>query len=384
MVKSLKIGNLELPSPVLMAPMAGFTTDAFRRVTAKFGGVGLYVTEMMHARGLLEMSARQKSLHARLAGIPEREGGTPFFGGQGTEDRGQGAEGYPREALPPIPHSANRRLTPLGSPTPLAVQIWDNEADRLAEVAGKLLAAYEIAVIDLNFGCPEHDVTVKAQSGAWLLQFPEKIEKIVRQVVLAAGETPVTAKIRLGFHLGDYTAPEVVQAVESAGAAAVTVHGRTAEQMYAGSVAWEKIAELKPRLKRIPLIGNGNITSPEEAGRVMREAGVDGVMVGRAALGAPWIFRQIADFLRGEPESVWQQKPTLAEQKSLLLEHFSLILADHSPREAVIQMRKFAPRYGAGLPHARHFRTQLATITAAEDFRSVVEEFFTAAEHGGE
>ncbi len=355
---TLQVGNLTLPTPVLQAPLAGFTNDAFRRVLAKFGGVGLYVTEMMHARGLLEMSARQKSLHARLNGIPRRENAPPFF---------------PPSSFP-ISHS------PSLIPAPLAVQIWDNDENRLAEVTEKLLSAYEIALVDLNFGCPEHDVTQKAHAGAWLLQSPEKIEKIVRHVVHAAGETPVTAKIRLGFRLTDYTAPEVVQAVEAAGAAAVTVHGRTAEQMYAGSVDWEKIADLKRLLRCIPLVGNGNITSPEEAGRVMWEYGVDGVMIGRAALAAPWIFRQSAAFLRGEPESVWQWKPTLAEQKSLLLEHFELLLAHSAPPEAVIQMRKFAPRYGAGLPHARHFRTQLATITTPADFRRVVGEFFTQAD----
>ena len=325
--------------------MAGFTNDVFRRVLHRFGGVGLYTTEMLHARGLLEMAARRKGLHSRLAGIPLKSPETPI----------------PSETVP----------------YPLALQLWDNDADRLAEIAEKLAKEYEIAVFDLNFGCPEHDVTLKSHSGAWLLQFPEKIEKIVRHVTAAAGEIPVTAKIRLGFSAGDYSAPEVVQAVESAGAAAVTVHGRTAEQMYSGTADWEKIADLRRFLRRIPLIGNGDITSPEEAARAFLDYGVDGVMIGRACLSAPWFFRQTAALLRGEPEEIWRLTPSPAEQKTLLEMHFSLLLSQNPPRDAIIQMRKFAPRYGVGLKNARHFRLQVAQMSTPEEFTRIVEEFFS-------
>ncbi|MDO4550552.1 MAG: tRNA-dihydrouridine synthase [Planctomycetia bacterium] len=347
----LIIGNLSIFPPLLQAPMAGFTNNAFRKILHEFRGVGLYATEMMHARGLLEIMAREKPLHTRLYGIPPKKSPTEI-----------NAENHPETLYGKIP-------------TPLAVQLWDNDPGRLAQITEKLREQYEINVFDLNFGCPEQDVVMKSHCGSWLLQFPEKIEQIVRHVVTAADGIPVTAKIRLGFHKEDFSAPEVAQAVEAGGGSAITVHGRTAEQMYSGKADWEKISQVKSFLRRIPLIGNGDISSPEDALRALRDYHVQGVMIGRAALSRPWIFRQTAALLCGGKA----ETPSLEQQKNVLQKHFSLLLEYFSPPEAIIQMRKFAPRYGAGLPHARHFRARIATMRTPEEFQEIVNVFFDGA-----
>ncbi|MDO4583663.1 MAG: tRNA-dihydrouridine synthase [Planctomycetia bacterium] len=331
----MQLGSLTISPPLFQAPMAGFTNDAFRQMVTQFGGVGLLATEMLHARGLLEMSRRRKSLHGRLFGIPRHD-----------------------EALPKVP---------------LAVQIWDNDAEAMAAVTEKILQEFAVQVIDMNFGCPMPDVVQKAKAGSWLLQFPEKMAEIARCVVQAAGATPVTAKIRLGFTAETVNAVENALALEEAGIQALTVHGRTTEQMYSGTADWGKIAEVKRALKKIPLIGNGDIRTPEDAVRAFRDYGVDGVMIGRQALKHPWIFRQTERLLRGDTTPML---PTATEQKTWLLEHFRLLRKQYSEQEAILLMRRVAPCYGSGLRNARHFRIAVGKSVTEQDFYEAVETFF--------
>ncbi|MDO4575316.1 MAG: tRNA-dihydrouridine synthase [Planctomycetia bacterium] len=337
----MNIGPLRIDPPLLLAPMAGFSNAAFRQMVCRFGGVGLLTTEMVHARGFLEMERRRKGLSDRLFGL-DRPGDTPT-----------------------------------------AVQIWDNDAQALAETAEKLLRQFPISAIDLNFGCPMEDVTLKADAGAWLLQFPEQMENIVRQVVAAAGSVPVTAKIRLGWSADSLNVLENAQMLEEAGVQALTVHGRTACQMYRGEADWEKIAAVKTVLRKIPLIGNGDLRTPRQAARAFHDYGVDGVMVGREALKRPWFFRQTQLLMAGEPEEVWNFSLTPKEQKALLLEHFRLLLEQHTEQESTMMMRRFAPCYGTGLAYAKRFRVAIATASTAEAFYQVVEEFFPVELHPG-
>ena len=158
-----------------------------------------------------------------------------------------------------------------------------------------------MSLVDLNFGCPVRRVTERAGSGSYLLKHPERMRTIIERVVAACAPTPVTAKIRLGTMPGEINATEVAQVVEEAGAAALTVHGRTAADMFRGHADWEQIAAIKPYLKRIPLIGNGDLDTPQKVVDVFRRYEVDGVMIARASLGRPWLFRQAAAALRGEP-----------------------------------------------------------------------------------
>ena len=329
-VGPLQIGPLSISPPVLQAPMAGFSNYAYRCILRRFGGVGLPATEMVCARGVMEMDARGEDAPQRLWGVADE-------------------------------------------PRPLAVQIWDNDPDTLSAVGRRLAEDFAVSVVDINFGCPARAVSQKAQSGSYLLQYPGRIEAIVRRVVEACDPTPVTAKIRLGPSRRLITASEVCLAVEEAGAAAVTVHGRTAKDMYCGRADWETIAEVKQKLRRIPLIGNGDITSVEAALQAFSRYGVDGIMIGRAALGRPWLFSQIRAALDGEAVP---PEPTLVEQERILLEHYRLIVERFGPRKGTILMRRYACCYARGMCGARRFRTNVAKAKTAEEFEAFIERDF--------
>jgi tRNA-dihydrouridine synthase B len=309
--------------------MAGFTNYAYRQIVRQLGGVGLQATEMVHARGFLEIERRDR-LPQRLWGVDE-------------ESR------------------------------PLAVQIWDNDPDALAAVGARLAHEFHVSVVDINFGCPVRQVTEKAHSGSYLLRDPQRVGLIVSRVVEACAPTPVTAKIRLGCTRDRITAGEVACAIEEAGAAALTVHGRTAQDYFRGSADWDQIAALKPLLKRIPLIGNGDINSAERVLEVFRRYPVDGVMIARAALARPWIFRQAQAALAGEEVP---PDPTPAEEKQLLLHHYDLVVKRFGLEKGTVLMRKFACCYAQGRPGARGFRTRVAVANKPEEFYAAVAELF--------
>lgn len=334
-LRPLTIGPISLATPLLMAPMAGFTDWAFRQVVRRAGGCGLPVTEMISARGMFEMLRRDRAPPERLWGVADE-------------------------------------------PRPLAVQIWDNDPVLLAEIADRLVRQFAPTVIDLNFGCPAPDVAGKAESGAHLLRFPDRIGRIVERVAATCGSTPVTAKVRLGPDRGRITILDVAQAVEGAGGAAITVHGRTAADFYRGKADWEWIAQTKSVLQRIPLIGNGDLATAEGIAAALRHYPVDGVMIGRAALNDPWLFAQGWAALRNLP---WAP-PTLADRRDALLEHLQLRLLQYGPDRALGQMRKVAACYTHGLPGARVFRQGLNQLQSIDEFRSAVERFFAAVPTG--
>ena len=393
----LKIGSLPLLSPFLQAPMAGFSNDAWRRILLKFGGVGLLASEMMHARGSLEMERRRKTLHGRLFGLPLRESengnanekdGLRRFaqnerfsrnetsGSSGSSEMSEMSETSGKE-------TAQNPFQEAG--IPLSVQIWDDQPESMAEFTEKLIREYDIQVIDLTFGCPAADVVQKAHCGSWLLQFPEKIGELAESVVQASARVskelglavpiPVTAKMRLGYSAERLTYREVARTLESVGVSAVTVHGRTTRQMYSGKADWEKIAEIKSLL-HVPVIGNGDIRSAFQANEALRKWGVDGVMIGRAALNEPWLFRDAFALYSGADDSELLKRPAAEFQKRLLLEHFDVLLEQHEETEAVMLMRKFAPCYGVGLPNARQFRVHVTRTRTAAEFRQAIEEYF--------
>ena len=326
----LSIGSILVDPPVLQAPMAGFTNWAYRALLRKFGGVGLTATEMVSARGFVEMDRRDRREPDRLWGVADE-------------------------------------------PRPLAVQIWDNDPDTLAEVARRVACDYRASIVDLNFGCPARDVAQKAQSGSYLLRDPDRVGRIVERVVRACGEVPVTAKIRLGPNDERITAVEVAQAVESAGAAALTVHGRTAAQLYRGKADWEQIALIKPHLSRIPLIGNGDLRSPDDVIKAFNCFDVDGVMIGRAALGRPWLFSQIRAALAGDPIP---PDPSLQQQRQILLDHLDLVVEQFGPDRAAVLMRTYACCYGTGAHRVRRFRVELSRATTVEDLGRVIRDHF--------
>jgi tRNA-dihydrouridine synthase B len=326
----LRIGPVLVDPPILQAPMAGFTNYAFRQIVRELGGVGLPATEMVSARGFLHLAEEHEAFPDRLWGVKDE-------------------------------------------PRPLAVQIWDNDPENLAAVGQRLAREFGVSIVDINFGCPVKPVAERAKSGSYLLQWPERVGEIVGRVVEACRPTPVTAKIRLGSKRSTINAIDVCQAVEAAGGAAVTVHGRTAEDMYRGSADWEAIARIKPHLGRIPLIGNGDLRTPEAVVEAFRRYAPDGVMIGRAGLAQPWLFRQARAAVAGEPIP---PAPSLVEQKELLLSHYRMIVARFGPRKGTILMRRYACCYSQGHRHARQFRAQVSLATTPEEFFAIVEEHF--------
>jgi tRNA-dihydrouridine synthase B len=329
-IRPLKIGSVLIDPPILQAPMAGFTNYAFRQIVREYGGVGLQATEMIHAKGFLWIQHASQGQPDRLWGVAE-------------ETR------------------------------PLAVQIWDNDPQALAEVGRKLAHDLRVSIVDINFGCPVRQVTEKALSGSYLLKRPDRMFDIISQVVKACAPTPVTAKIRLGCTRDTVNAIEVAEVVEAAGAAALTVHGRTAADMFRGVADWERIAAIKPHLKKIPLIGNGDLDTPQRVVDVFARYAIDGVMIARACLGRPWLFRQAAAALRNEPIP---PDPSLAQQRDCMVRHFRLLVERFGERKAAVLMRKYACTYAAGVHGARAFRKRVAAVASSEEFLDVVQQFF--------
>lgn len=329
-VKPLHIGPIVVDPPVLQAPMAGFTNFVYRQIVRELGGVGLQATEMISARGFLHMEEHDHEHPDRLWGVKEEA-------------------------------------------RPLAVQIWDNDPDTLAAVGAKLAHEFKVSVVDINFGCPVKQVTVAAHSGSYLLRTPDRIGAIIEKVVAACAPTPVTAKIRLGCAMDCINAIDVAQVVEGAGAAALTCHGRVAAQFFSGTADWDQIAQIKPHLKRIPLIGNGDIDSVEKALGAFERYPVDGIMIARAALGKPWLFKQVAAALKGEPVP---PDPTLEEQRQLLLYHYDLVTRRFGTAKGTVLMRKYACCYAQGRPGAREFRTYAAKVSTPAEFHEIVERYF--------
>jgi len=313
--------------------MAGFTNYAFRQIVREYGGVGLQATEMINAKGFAWLDEHEAEHPDRLWGIKD-------------ESR------------------------------PLAVQIWDNDPPTLAKVGARLVEEYDVSVVDINFGCPVREVTEKAHSGSYLLRFPGRVGQIIERVVKACAPTPVTAKIRLGCTRDSVNAIEVAKVVESAGAAALTVHGRTAKDFFKGNADWNRIAEIKPHLETIPLIGNGDLDSATKVVEAFRRYGVDGVMIARASLGRPWLFAQAAAALRGEPIP---KDPSLDQQRKCMLRHYDLVVDRFGETKGTMLMRKYACCYAQGKRGARHFRTHVGRVNTPSEFYEVVEKYFPTA-----
>ncbi len=325
----LTIGSVVVDPPILQAPMAGFTNYAFRQIVREFGGVGLQATEMVNARGFVWLDERAEHPD-RLWGVADEA-------------------------------------------RPLAVQIWDNDPETMARVGSRLVSEHRVSIVDINFGCPVKKVTQRAHSGSYLLSQPERMGQIIEGLVAACAPTPVTAKIRLGCTRDKINAIDIAQVVEGAGAAALTVHGRTAQDMFSGNADWDRISAIKPYLKKIPLIGNGDLDSPQAVVKAFANYAIDGVMIARACLGRPWLFSQCAAALRG---LAIPPDPSPLEQRDIMLKHYALIVDRFGESKGTVLMRKYASCYAQGKPGARNFRSLIAKVGDAQEFHHVVNEHF--------
>ena len=318
--RTLRIGNVELENPFLLAPLAGITDAPFRRLCHRFGAALVY-SEMVSAKGLWYGDKKTD----QLLSIHEEE-------------------------------------------KPVAYQIFGSDPEIMA-FAAKELNDRENVILDVNMGCPVPKI-VKNGEGSALLKDPDLIYDIISQMVKAT-DKPVTAKIRLGFEKDSFLAIEAAKAIEAAGGSAVAVHGRTREQYYSGEADWDKIAKVRENIS-IPLIGNGDVTDYETAKKIMEVTGCDLVMIGRGALGSPWIFRELKAGWNGEEIPM---PPDIEEKKKLMLEHFDMVLAQKGEYAAVREMRKFIGWYMKGVKGGAALRGKVNTITDSEELRSVIRNF---------
>lgn len=315
----MRIGEVELRTPWILAPMAGVSEMPFRRLAFRFGA-GLCPTELVSAEGLIRASARTLRYLRR-----DEEWERPF-----------------------------------------SVQIFGGNPDSMVEAA-KVAKAHGADILDVNMGCPVPKV-FKNGAGCALMADPARAAEIVRRMHEATG-LPVTAKIRSGLDARRINCVEMGQALEEAGCAAIALHPRTRAQGYSGRADWSLIRRLKEAV-RIPVIGNGDVKTVADARRMLEETGCDAVMIGRGALGNPWLFRQ----LEGGPP------PTAEERHRVVLEHF----ADHvefreDPRAAVRQFRKHVGWYAKGLVGASAFRARAMELESVVEVRRALDEFFSTA-----
>ncbi len=322
LLRQLKIGDVVLGNNVILAPMAGVSALPFR-LLCKEQGAGLLGMEMVSAKAIMYNSKNTEAL----------------------------MEIHPDEM-------------------PVSLQLFGSDADIISEMA-KRIEDRPFSILDINMGCPVPKV-VNNGEGSALMKNPALVREIVSKTVETVRK-PVTVKIRKGFDGEHANAVEIAKAAEDAGAAAVAVHGRTREEFYSGKADWKIIAEVKKAVN-IPVIGNGDVTDGESAKRMLEETGCDGVMIGRAARGNPWIFREVTAYLengRKEP------RPEAEEVKDVILRHAELQTRYKGEYIGIREMRKHIAWYTAGYPHSAKFRGRINEIEGMEELRKGIEEIFS-------
>ena len=308
-----KIGGVEIDNPFVLAPMAGVTDLPFRKL-CKEQGAGLICTEMVSAKAI--------SFHNKNT-----------------------------EALMEIDPSEH----------PVSLQLFGSETELMAEVA-KSIEDRPFEILDINMGCPVPKV-VNNGEGSALLKDPKLIGKIIK-AVSGAVQKPVTAKMRIGFEGYPVDPVEIAKIMEDSGAAAIAVHGRTRQQYYSGQADWDTIRKVKEAV-RIPVIGNGDVDSPEKAEALLKETGCDGVMIGRAVRGNPWIFRELNHYFQtGEK----LQRPSAEEIREMILRHARMQIEKKGEFTGIREMRKHVAWYTAGMRHSAALRRESNLIA---DYREL-------------
>jgi tRNA-dihydrouridine synthase B len=316
----LWIGNVGLETPVALAPMAGVTESVFRSIARQMG-VGLVITEMVSSRGLLYNNERTNDLLV----FSEKE-------------------------------------------RPIAVQLFGSDPDTMGKAA-RIIATLEPDLIDINMGCPTPKI-VKNGDGAALMLDPEKAARVVESVASNC-RCPVTVKMRRGWDEESPTAASLAPLLVNAGAQSIAVHGRYREEFYRGRADWDCIAEVKA-VVNVPVWGNGDIDSPNAAVEMMEQTGCDGIMVGRAALGNPWIFREIIYYLR---HGVHRARPSIRERLGLALYHLEELATLRGEYMAVRTMRPQLAWYTKGFPQAAAIRHKINQAQSIAEVRTLLKGY---------
>lgn len=320
-IKLFKIRDVEIENRIVMAPMAGITNLAFRKIVREFG-VGLVVSEMVSDKALCY--GNKKTID--MLKIDEAE-------------------------------------------HPVSIQIFGGDVGSLVKAAKFVDEYSNCDIIDINMGCPVNKV-IKAKAGSYLLKDPELVYEIVKNVVEAV-KKPVTVKIRIGFDQNHINCVEIAKLIEKAGASAIAVHGRTRVQMYEGKANWDLIRQVKEAVT-IPVIGNGDVKTPQDAKRMIEETGVDAVMVGRAALGNPWVLTQMIEYVEHDRLI---EEPTYKEKIKMCLMHASRLMQLEPEKVAITQMRGHAPWYIKGLKNSAQVKAKLSNINSFEELKSILNQY---------
>lgn len=315
-LRPLRLGSLEIPNNLVQAPLAGYSSAPFRSLTARLGGPGLLTTEMISARAI-QLGAPQQEQYLRRA-----------------PDEGK-----------------------------VSFQLWGCDPAAL-ECAAKVAEDHGADAVDLNCGCPVKKVRA-AGAGSKLMEDPALVGRLV-EAMRRGTKLPVSVKIRVGTSDANYNGAEVARVAESAGADFIAVHGRHAAERYAHPARYERIAEVVAAV-RVPVIGNGDVCDGESA-RKMFATGCAGVMVGRACMGAPWVFAKIKAELTGVP---WRP-PARAEMAAILLEHYDLLCGLVGPERAIRQTRKLGAFYSRGQSGAKEFRNRMNTLSSRDDLQAAL------------